>query len=99
MLTTILFTILFIFIWKYLKDTINYFKTGDKKENNQNYWMFSYDFKDSEDYSNYWQKDVQIINEKKRIRNKLIFLLYVNTFILFLLINNLVDRIMILIFN
>jgi len=99
MLTTILFTILFIFIWKYLKDTINYFKTGDKKENNQNYWMFSYDFKDSEDYSNYWQKDVQIINEKKRIRNKLIFLLYVNTFILFLLINNLVARIMILIFN
>ena len=52
MLTTILFTILFIFIWKYLKDTINYFKTGDKKENNQNYWMFSYDFKDSDDYSN-----------------------------------------------
>tara|TARA_B100001741_G_C16472707_1_gene560874 strand:- start:587 stop:886 length:300 start_codon:yes stop_codon:yes gene_type:complete len=99
MLTTILFTILFIFIWKYLKDTINYFKTGDKKENNQNYWMFSYDFKDSDDYSNYWQKDVQIINEKKRIRNKLIFLLYVNTFILFLLINNLVARIMILIFN
>ncbi|MAV56755.1 MAG: hypothetical protein CMI79_04430 [Candidatus Pelagibacter sp.] len=99
MLTTILFTILFIFIWKYLKDTINYFKTGDKKENNQNYWMFSYDFKDSNDYGNYWQKDVQIINEKKRIRNKLIFLLYVNTFILFLLINNLVARIMILIFN
>ena len=99
MLTTILFTILFIFIWKYLKDTINYFKTGDKKENNQNYWMFSYDFKDSDDYINYWQKDVQIINEKKRIRNKLIFLLYVNTFILFLLINNLVARIMILIFN
>ena len=99
MLTTILFTILFIFIWKYLKDTINYFKTGDKKENNQNYWMFSYDFKDSDDYGNYWQKDVQIINEKKRIRNKLIFLLYVNTFILFLLINNLVARIMILIFN
>ena len=99
MLTTILFTILFIFIWKYLKDTINYFKTGDKKENNQNYWMFSYDFKDSDDYSNYWQKDVQIINEKKRIRNKLIFLLYVNTFVLFLLINNLVARIMILIFN
>ena len=99
MLTTILFTILFIFIWKYLKDTINYFKTGDKKENNQNYWMFSYDFKDSDDYSNYWQKDVQIINEKKRIRNKLIFLLYVNTLILFLLINNLGARIRILIFN
>ena len=54
---------------------------------------------DGDDYSNYWQKDVQIINEKKRIRNKLIFLLYVNTFILFLLINNLVARIMILIFN
>ena len=53
------------FIWLYLKDTINNFKSGDPKENNDNYWMFSYDFKDSKDFNNYWDKNVQLINRKK----------------------------------
>ena len=50
MITTLLFTILFLIIWYYLRDLINYYKTGDPKENNQNYWMFSYDFKDDENF-------------------------------------------------
>jgi len=99
MLTSSLFTIVFIFIWLYLKDTINNFKSGDPKENNDNYWMFSYDFKDSKDFNNYWDKNVQLINRKKRIRNKLIFLLYVDTIIIFFLANNLVAKLMIFIFN
>ena len=32
MLTSLLFTIVFIFIWLYLKDTINNFKSGDPKD-------------------------------------------------------------------
>ena len=99
MITTLLFTILFIIIWYYLRDLINYYKTGDPKENDQNYWMFSYDFKDNKDHKNYWNKDIQILNEKKRIRNKLIFLLYINTLILFFLTNLIAAKMMIFIFN
>ena len=99
MITTLLFTILFIIIWYYLRDLINYYKTGDPKENDQNYWMFSYDFKDNKDHKNYWNKDIQILNEKKRIRNKLIFLLYINTLVLFFLTNLIAAKMMIFIFN
>jgi|TARA_A100001011_G_scaffold204701_1_gene212932 hypothetical protein len=99
MITTLLFTTLFIIIWYYLRDLINYYKTGDPNENNQNYWMFSYDFKDEKDFKKYWDKDIQSLNQRKRMRNKLIFLLYVDTLILFLLTNLLVAKIMIFISN
>jgi hypothetical protein len=99
MITTLLFTILFLIIWYYLRDLINYYKTGDPKENNQNYWMFSYDFKDDENFKKYWDKDIQSLNQRKRIRNKLIFLLYVDTLILFILTNLIAVKMMIIIFN
>ena len=99
MFTTLLFIILFLLIWFYLRDWINYFKTGDPKENDQNYWMFSYDFKDHKDYKKYWSKDVQLLNKKKRIRKKLIFLLYVDMIIIFILINSFAAKMMIFIFN
>ena len=99
MFTTLLFLILFLFIWFYLRDWINFYKTGDPKENDQNYWMFSYDFKDHKDYKKYWSKDVQLLNRKKRIRNKLIFLLYVDMIIIFVLINSFAAKMMIFIFN
>ena len=99
MITTILFTLLFLIIWYYLRDSINYFKTGDPEENDHNYWMFSYDFKDSKNHQMYWNKDVQLMNKKKRIRNKLIFLLYLDTIVLFILANSLAAKTMILIFD
>ena len=99
MITTILFTVLFLIIWYYLRDSINYFKTGDPEENDHNYWMFSYDFKDSKNRQMYWNKDVQLMNKKKRIRNKLIFLLYLDTIVLFILANSLAAKTMILIFD
>ena len=99
MITTLLFTILFLIIWYYLRDLINFYKTGDPKENNQNYWMFSYDFKDDENFKKYWDKDIQSLNQRKRMRNKLIFLLYVDTLILFLLTNLIVAKMMIFISN
>tara|TARA_B100000945_G_C19957546_1_gene401475 strand:+ start:213 stop:512 length:300 start_codon:yes stop_codon:yes gene_type:complete len=99
MFTTLLFFIIFLFIWYYLKSWINYFKSGDPKENEENYWMFSYDFKDNENYKNYWDKDIQLLNERKRIRNKLIFLLYIDAIVIFMLANHLVAQMMIFIFN
>ena len=99
MLTIFLFTFLFLLLWYYLKDWINYLKTGDPRETNQNYWMFSYDFKDDDNFKKYWDKDIQSLNQRKRIRNKLIFLLYIDTLILFLLTNLIVAKMMIFISN
>ena len=61
--------------------------------------MFSYDFKDDKDFKKYWDKDIQSLNQRKRIRNKLIFLLYIDTLILFLLTNLIVAKMMIFISN
>ena len=61
--------------------------------------MFSYDFKDNKDQEMYWDNNVQLLNKKKRIRNKLIFLLYIDTIIIFILANSLVAKMMIFIFN
>ena len=99
MLTALLSILLFLIVWYYLRDQINHFKTGDPKENDQNYWMFSYDFEDDENHKKYWNKEIQVLNKKKRIRNRLIFLLYVDTIVIFILANTLVAKMMILIFN
>ena len=64
MITTLLFTILFLIIWYYLRDLINYYKTGDPKENNQNYWMFSYDFKDDENFKKYYILNIKLRTNK-----------------------------------
>ncbi len=99
MITILLFILLFLCIWHYLKEWINYLKTGDSRENDNNYWMFSYDFKDNKNQEMYWDKNVQLSNKKKRIRNKLIFLLYINSIIIFILVNSLVTKMMIFIFD
>ena len=85
MITTLLFTILFVIIWYYLRDLINYYKTGDPNENNQNYWMFSYDFKSP---NKDWVPENKNLLDKKRARNFLVFILYLNAFGIFLLLNS-----------
>ena len=86
MITTILLLVIFLIISKYLVDWIRYLKTGDPNESDDNYWMFSYDYKSTkkEDY----KPDNKNIIKRKRYRNKLIFLWYLNIIIIFLLINN-----------
>ena len=85
MITTILLLVIFLIISKYLVDWIRYLKTGDPNESDDNYWMFSYDYKSTkkEDY----KPDNKNIIKRKRYRNKLIFLWYLNIIIIFLLIN------------
>ena len=72
MITTILLLVIFLIISKYLVDWIRYLKTGDPNESDDNYWMFSYDYKSTkkEDY----KPDNKNIIKRKRYRNKLIFL-------------------------
>tara|TARA_Y100000768_G_C23477712_1_gene451045 strand:+ start:126 stop:419 length:294 start_codon:yes stop_codon:yes gene_type:complete len=97
MTTVILLLIICLIIWKYLVDYIKFIRTGDPNENNENYWKFSYDFKPTKktDFS----PDNPEFLRKKRFRNRLVFLLYIDVLIIFLLANNLASHILEMIVN
>tara|TARA_B100000579_G_scaffold8249_1_gene6254 strand:- start:681 stop:977 length:297 start_codon:yes stop_codon:yes gene_type:complete len=94
---TVLFIIIFSIAWWYLVEYIKYFNTGDPNETAENYWKFSYDFKSTkkEDY----QPDPPDFLRRKRFRNSLVFLLYIDILVLFLLFNSLASQILEKIYN
>ena len=85
MITTTLALIILLIFWKYLKDNIIYYKTDDPRENTRSYWMFSYDFKSP---NKDWVPENKNLLAKKRARNFLVFMLYLNAFGIFLLLNS-----------
>tara|TARA_A100000164_G_scaffold340368_1_gene336234 strand:+ start:417 stop:728 length:312 start_codon:yes stop_codon:yes gene_type:complete len=77
--------IFFLLSFKFLSDYIKKIRTGDPNESNLTYWMFSYDFKSS---NQDWVPEDEMLREKKRTRNALVFVLYINAFCIFLLFNS-----------
>ena len=67
-------------------------RTGDPNESEDTYWMFSYDFK-SKNKDEWLPEDKELIKRKRR-RNALVFMLYLNFFIIFLLFNNFLTHIL-----
>ena len=74
-------SILCKFIVFYIKEI----RTGDPNENELNYWMFSYDFKSK---NKEWLPEDNNLIKRKRKRNALIFVLYINVFLIFLTFNS-----------
>ncbi|RPG94905.1 MAG: hypothetical protein CBE23_001305 [Candidatus Pelagibacter sp. TMED263] len=68
-----------------MSDYIKKIRTGDPNESDLTYWMFSYDFKSS---NQDWVPEDEMLREKKRTRNALVFVLYINAFCIFLLFNS-----------
>ena len=97
MIGNILLLIFFLIIWWYLVEYIKYFKTCVPEERDHNYWKFSYDFKPSKK-QDYIPDSIEFL-KRKRFRNKLVFLFYVNILIFFLLANYLASQILDNIFN
>ena len=77
--------ILFILTFKFLSSYIKTIRTGDPNETNLTYWMFSYDFKSP---NKDWVPENKNLLAKKRARNLLVFILYLNAFGIFLLLNS-----------
>ena len=77
--------ILFILSFKFLSSYIKTIRTGDPNETNLTYWMFSYDFKSP---NKDWVPENKDLLVKKRARNFLVFILYLNAFGIFLLLNS-----------
>ncbi len=81
---SILLIVLFL-TFKFLSSYIKKIRTGDPNEDNLTYWMFSYDFKSP---NKNWKPENKLLLQRKRSRNFLIFILYLNVFSIFLLLNS-----------
>tara|TARA_Y100000992_G_C20889310_1_gene315590 strand:+ start:78 stop:389 length:312 start_codon:yes stop_codon:yes gene_type:complete len=77
--------ILFFLTFKFLSNYIKDIRTGDPNESDLTYWMFSYDFKSS---NKDWIPEDKKLRQRKRARNALVFVLYLNIFCIFLLLNS-----------
>ena len=91
MLSVLFLLILFSIICKFLIYYIKSIRTGDPNESNLTYWMFSYDFKSK---SKEWFPEDRDLLKKKRYRNALIFILYINVFLIFLIFTSFVAHLL-----
>ena len=83
-------------ICKFLVSYIKTIRTGDPNESELTYWMFSYDFKSK---NKEWTPEDKTLLKKKRNRNALIFVLYINVFLIFLTLNSFVAHLLDIIVN
>ena len=88
--------ILLSIICKFLASYIKTIRTGDPNENNFTYWMFSYDFKTKQ--KEWVPEDINLL-KRKRNRNALIFILYINVFLIFLTLNSFIVHLLDVIIN
>ena len=96
MLGVTLILILLLIICKFLVSYIKRIRTGDPNESNLTYWMFSYDFKAR---NKEWFPEEKNLLKRKRSRNALIFILYINVFLIFLTFNSFVAHLLDVIIN
>jgi len=88
--------ILLTIICKFLISYIKAIRTGDPNENELTYWMFSYDFRSK---NKEWFPEDKSLLKRKRNRNALIFILYINVFLIFLTFNSFVAHLLDVIIN
>ena len=96
MLGITLLLILLSIICKFLVSYIKLIRTGDPNESMSTYWMFSYDFKSK---NKEWFPEDRYLLKRKRSRNVLIFILYINVFLIFLTFNSFVAHLLDIIVN
>ena len=96
MLDVIFLLIFLLIICKLLVSYIKAIRTGDPNESDLTYWMFSYDFKTK---NKEWFPEEKNLLKRKRKRNTLIFILYINVFLIFLTFNSFIAHLLDAIIN
>jgi len=91
MLAVTLLLIFLSIICKFLVSYIKEIRTGDSNESELTDWMFSYDFKSKN--KNWLPEDINFL-KRKRKRNALIFVLYINVFLIFLTFNSFIAHLL-----
>ena len=88
--------IFFSLTCKFLISYIKTIRTGDPNESDLTYWMFSYDFKTK---NKEWFPEEKDLLKRKRSRNTLVFILYINVFLIFLTFNSFIAYLLDVIIN
>ena len=96
MLSVLFLLILFSIICKFLIYYIKSIRTGDPNESDLTYWMFSYDFKSK---NKEWIPEDNNLLKRQRSRNTLIFILYINIFLIFLTFTSFIAHLLNVIIN
>ena len=96
MLIIFVLLVVLLFTFRNLACYIKKIRTGDPNESDITYWMFSYDFKSP---NKDWDPENKLLLKRKRSRNFLIFILYLNAFGIFLLLNSFTAHLLNLIVN
>ena len=96
MLGVIILLIFLSIICEFLVSYIKSIRTGDPNETELTYWMFSYDFKSQ---NKEWLPEDKYFLKRKRKRNTLIFVLYINVFLIFLTFTNFIAHLLEVIVN
>ena len=96
MIVVSLLLICLIISCDFLSSYIKKIRTGDPNESELTYWMFSYDFKTK---NKEWVSEDSHLLLKKRNRNTLIFILYINVFLIFLTFNSFIAHLLEVIIN
>ena len=96
MLGVTLILIVLSIICKFLVSYIRSIRTGDPNESDLTYWMFSYDFKTK---NKEWIPEDNNLLQRKRSRNALVFILYINVFLIFLTFNSFIAHLLDVIIN
>ena len=96
MLGVTLLLILLSIVCKFLVLHIKTIRTGDPNESELTYWMFSYDFKSKNEE---WLPEDKNLLKRKRNRNAMIFILYINIFLIFLTFNSFIAHLLDVIIN
>ena len=96
MLGTTFLLIFLSIICKFLVSYIKAIRTGDQNESELTYWMFSYDFKSK---NKEWIPEDKNLLRRKRSRNALVFVLYINVFLIFLTFNSFIAHLLDVIIN
>ena len=96
MLSVTFLLIFLLTICKFLVFYIKKIRTGDPNESELTYWMFSYDFKSK---NKEWFPEDKHLLKRKRNRNALIFVLYINVFLIFLTFNSFVAHLLDVVIN
>ena len=96
MIKTIFILCLLYLIIEFIVTKLKKIKTDEKKENKENFWMLTYDFKDIKKDS-IFDRDTKNVLDKREKKNNLILLLYLSIIAAFFLVNSLVAQILSLI--
>ena len=96
MIVSIFALLVLFYLAKYIISRILEIKTDNKKENEINFWMFTYDFK-KEKKESIFDRDTNDLIHKKRKKNNLIVLLYITHIAIFIYANYFLSQILFII--